>query len=251
MRHENGPEFITRVLLLEDDGLLQEQLVSMMNDRSYCVRAVKSPEDALAILGSGWEPSVVVIDLFLPTSEVLGVGRALRSNCAVPVLVVVPGSDDRMLAGETSPRVHVLRRPLTSAQILGHIERVMTRRTRLAIPAIGSLSYVPGTLACTIGRERIDLGSDEALLLEQLMLHAGTVVSRSDLFALLAGFHRDLDLRIVDVYLVRLMVKIGSKHGVSVRLSSNRAGYILAVDEVDLSINPATFSAEGAESLSA
>lgn len=251
MRQANRPEFTTRVLLLEDDGLLQKQLVSLMDDGSFCLRAVKSPEDALAIVGTGWQPSVVVIDLFLPTSEVLGVGRALRSTCAVPVLVVVPGSDDRMLAGEASPRLHVLRRPLTSTQILGHIERVMNRRTRPSILSIGLLSYVPGTLACMIGRERIELGSDEALLLEQLMLHPGTVVSRSDLFTLLLGFHRDLDLRIVDVYLVRLMVKIGSKHGVTVRISSNRAGYILASDGVELPADPVDFTIENKESVSA
>lgn len=232
MRHHTTLEITPTVgvLLLEDDDLLRAELIGLMAKASLAVRAVRLPEEAIALLGSGWQPSMVVIDLFLPTPEVLRIGRAMRSNCAVPVLVVVQGSDDGMLSGKTNSGLHVVQRPLTSAQILRRCEQMLSHRTRQMVLAVGSLNYIPGTLVCAIGRERIDLSSDEALMLERLMLQPGQVVSRGELFALMSGFHRDLDLRIVDVYLVRLMVKIGSKHGVALRLAHNRSGYILAVD---------------------
>ncbi len=230
MHPENAPESVTRVLLLGDDGLLRDQLLRMATAASIAIRAVRSPEEAIALVGTGWQPSVVVVDLFLPTSEVLMVGRALRSTCAVPVLVVVPGADDGMQSGEASPRLHVAHRPLAPHQVLDHIERLMTKRVRQTILTVGPLTYIPGTTSCTLGQQRIELGRDEGMLLERLMLRPGQTITRDELFPLVSGFHRNLDLRIVDVYLVRLMVKIGSRHGVSVRLADDRTGYLLATD---------------------
>ncbi|MGI8484704.1 MAG: response regulator transcription factor [Thermomicrobiales bacterium] len=219
-----------RVLLLEDDALLRAELISLMAEASFAVRAAGSTDEAIALLGSGWQPSVVVIDLFLPTSEVLRIERATRANCAVPVLVVVQGADDGMLSREANSRLLIVRRPLTPVQIRNHVEWMTLHRTKHVGLAVGSLRYVLGTLVCAIGRERIGLGSDEALMLEQLMIRPGLVVSRGELFELVSGFHGDLDLRIVDVYLVRLVVKIASRHGLSILLAPNRSGYIWALD---------------------
>ena len=58
----------------------------------------------------------------------------------------------------------------------------------------------------------------------------GEAVSRRTLVAAVGGLGFDLDPRVVDIHVVRLMLAIGEDAGVRIMRTADRAGYVLSVD---------------------
>ena len=59
------------------------------------------------------------------------------------------------------------------------------------------------------------------------MLNHGEAVARRTLIASIGGVLRDLDPRIIDVHVVRLMVKFGPTSQVRIDRTPDREGYLL------------------------
>jgi DNA-binding response OmpR family regulator len=88
-----GPRTTTasaRVLVVEDDRSLCSVLASHLGARGHEVRTAASAEDASELLGSGYRPSIVVLDLNLPgdTGWALLRSGPLADADAPPVVVV-------------------------------------------------------------------------------------------------------------------------------------------------------------------
>jgi len=73
------------------------------------------------------------------------------------------------------------------------------------------------------------LAPEEAAALRLLMQHAGEYVTRQTLLSAVIQAHRDLDPRIIDVYLVRLMVKLESATPFRISRSQHFDAYRLEI----------------------
>jgi DNA-binding response OmpR family regulator len=71
----------------------------------------------------------------------------------------------------------------------------------------------------------IDLTWDETAILAALMLNHGEAVSCRTLIASIGGVQRDLDPRVIDVHVARLVVKFGPTSEVRIEQTPDREGY--------------------------
>jgi DNA-binding NtrC family response regulator len=113
-----------RLLVVEDDPIVREELSGLLEDEGYSVLRASSAEDGIAELGRH-EPSVVITDLKLPGESGLAVvdeARASVPDC--PVLVVTAhASVDSAVEAMRRGAFHYLQKPLSADTVLVEVER--------------------------------------------------------------------------------------------------------------------------------
>lgn len=214
------------VLLVEDDRALRVELGAHLAAEGFAVRAVAGLDEALRQASQdGWAPDAVVLDLLLPRREAYVVCRVLRLAYAVPVVLV--GTAGPAGRGEADA---VLPRPVVAADLAACLRELLRPVAAGAGSlTVGALTLLPWVGEARLGARAIALTADEAALLGALMVNAGRPVRRITLLAALRGVNRDVDPRVVDVHLVRLMVKLGDRDGVRLCHAGAADGYALLV----------------------
>jgi CheY-like chemotaxis protein len=121
-----------RVLIVEDDELLQNLWTELLRNQGYGVAAVD--DGALALVEiPRFEPDLILLDLIMPKAEVDGIAllHTLSARLAPVPVVVVSGLGESVAAAitpETAKRlgiVAVIRKPVESESLLREIGRVM------------------------------------------------------------------------------------------------------------------------------
>jgi two-component system response regulator MtrA len=211
-----------RLLVIVDDEPFRNRLLALAEELGVQARQETAAIDAILAYRANWMPHAIVIDQLMPRSEYYAAIRALRSAFGVPVLAVT--AESRSTDQMPEPGVLLLGREAAIAEI-----RRLTHNGASdgAVISIGSLSLDRTGHAATLRGIPLHLPPDEASTLALLMRHAGSVIHRRTLVSALGGLQRDLDPRIIDVHVVRLMVKLGSNAPVSIERSQDREGYIL------------------------
>jgi DNA-binding response OmpR family regulator len=84
------PDISARVLFIEDDAGLANVVIRHLRARGHDARAVPSAEEAAEMIGSGFVPTVVLLDINLPGASGWDLLRegGLRAAGSPPVFVV-------------------------------------------------------------------------------------------------------------------------------------------------------------------
>lgn len=212
----------TNLLMIADDEPFRNRLLELAAELELDVRSEATAVDAILAYRATWVPHAVVLDQLMPRSEYYAASRALRSAFGVPVLAVTGETLSSDLIPE--PGVLLLSRSAALAELRRLARRIESDASRLTI---GPLTLDLLTCTAALNGMPLRLAPDESSTLALLMQHEGSVVHRRTLVAAIGGIQRDLDPRIVDVHVVRLMVKLGSGTPVSIERSQDREGYIL------------------------
>jgi DNA-binding response OmpR family regulator len=214
------------VLLVGDDERTVVRTVMGLSGRGFDVRVAAKIEEAPLRIRADWAPDAIVLDLSLPALETSAIGRALRSTYAVPVIVVAKPGDERLLGMDLAE--HCLHRPFTTDEVSARIRGAL-RRGSAAHEALvaGDLVVASGTRRALLAGRPLALSDDEFALLGRLIADTGRVVGRAALRDALPGVNRDVDSRVVDCYLVRLMVKLSGSTSLRLVRAADRDGYAL------------------------
>jgi DNA-binding response OmpR family regulator len=212
----------TNLLIIVDDEPFRSRLLDLAGDLGIDVRSERAAVEAILAYRATWAPHAIVLDQLMPRSEYYAASRALRSAFGVPVLAV----SSETLSTDHIPEPGVLL--LSRTATLAEIRRLCTRTDGGACAhTIGPLVLDRMTGAATHNGMPLRLTPDEVSTLAILMEHEGSIVHRRTLVAAIGGIQRDLDPRIIDVHVVRLMVKLGTGAPVSILRSPDREGYVL------------------------
>jgi CheY-like chemotaxis protein len=76
-----GTQKRKRVLIVDDERVITDTLVTIFSQSGYETKGVYSAEQALALL-EGWYPNLVVIDVLLPAMN--GIDLAIRMKSQLP-----------------------------------------------------------------------------------------------------------------------------------------------------------------------
>ena len=118
------------VLVVDDDELIQASMGALLNALGHRVTTLASGEEALAALGAGLQPDVVILDLNMPGlggSGTLPLLRALRP--ALPVLLATGRADQSALDLIASdPRTTLLGKPFTMQDLGAGLRRCIARK---------------------------------------------------------------------------------------------------------------------------
>ena len=209
-----------RVLVVEDEAALSQQLAATLKQEGYAVDCAADGEQADFLQRTeGYD--AVVLDLGLPKADGLSVLRGWRnSSLAVPVLILTArASWHEKVLGIDSGADDYLAKPFQMEEFLARLRALIRRANGQFTPELrcGNLTLNPGTARVTVGGNPIRLTSLEFRVLSYLMHHPGQVVSQAELtdHVYAQGFDRDSNT--IQVFIARLRRKLGVPYIVTVR----------------------------------
>ncbi len=200
-----------RVLVIEDEGALREQLVQSLRQAGYAVDATDRGEEG-AYMGREYPVDVAVLDLGLPDIDGLEVlSRWRDAGFDFPVLVLTARSRwDEKVAGLENGADDYLAKPFHMEEVLARLRALVRRSSGWATRVLmaGPITLDTGTHQVHVGERELELTAYEYRLLEYLMLHAGEVISKTTLAEHLYDEETDRDSNVVEVLVGRLRRKL-------------------------------------------
>lgn len=209
-----------RVLLVEDQDLLGDAVRDYVARSGHAVDWMKTIADSEAALSSV-EYGLILLDLNLPDGSGLDLLKKMRRKAQATPVIILTARDqvsDRIL-GLNSGADDYLVKPFDldelGARIAAVNRRMMTKP--FAGITIGELVIETETRRVTVKGENVDLTAKEWIVLEELIRHPGTTVSKDRIEDALYAFGSEIESNTVEVYISRLRKKIGASAIVTLR----------------------------------
>ena len=204
---------MSAVLLIEDDRLLRRTVRASLHSWDFDVLEAESGEEALTMLSSG-RPDLVILDLSLPGHRRDRDAAASALVHAVPVLVLTvrDGLDDKVTALDAGADDYMVK-PFEPEELLARARAHLRRSqaptpTQPAVVRSGQLEIDLARSLVTWDGEPVALTPTELRLLEVLLAHRGTLVTREKLLQAVWGSRRHSDLTRLRVFVLHLRRKL-------------------------------------------
>ena len=210
-----------RILVVEDTRDMNRLIVKALTKAGYSVDGCFDGEEALDYL-AGAEYDAMVLDVMMPKldgHQLLAKLRAEGSDLPVLFLTARDSIADRVEGLDLGADDYLVK-PFAFEELLARI-RAMTRKhagSRTDTLTVGDLVLdTRGRTAARAGRE-IPLLPKEYAILEHLVRHAGTVLSREQLEDRIWNYEKAGSSNNIDGYMSRLRKKIDADVPESQRL---------------------------------
>jgi two-component system response regulator MprA len=220
-----------RVLVAEDDPGVRETLEAALSFEGYQVDSVADGAAALTRLGDD-PPDLLVLDIGMPRIDGLTVCRMARERgIRLPVLILTARQEvsDRV-AGLDAGADDYLAKPFALDELLARV-RALLRRTDVGAGAevqmLGDLRLDPASRTVTRAERAIDLTKTEFDLLELLLMNAGLVLSRSQIYDRIWGYDFGTSSKSLDVYIGYLRSKTEADGEPRLIQTVRGVGYVL------------------------
>jgi two-component system response regulator PhoP len=200
-----------RILVVEDEDALRDSLKAQLTAAGFAVDVAANGEDGLWA-GLEYPLDVAIIDLGLPKLPGLEVIRRLRAqNRSFPILVLT--ARDRWqdkVEGLDAGADDYVSKPFHFEEVLARVQALMRRTGGWATPELTCGPYVLDTRRqrMTLNGSPIELTNYEYRLVEQLMLHAGKVLSKTQLSERMYEEEVQRDSNVLEVFMMRLRRKL-------------------------------------------
>lgn len=200
-----------RILLVEDDAQLHENLKNALIGQNYSVDSAFDGEEGL-YLASEYQYDAAIIDIGLPKLDGISLITQLREqDVKYPVLVLT--ARDRWqdkVQGLDAGADDYLTKPFQHEELNARINALIRRSAGQASPIMSSgvLSINTASHQVKVKDVEITLSSYEYRLLAYLMLHLGQVASKTELTEHLYDQDFDLDSNVIEVFVRRLRKKL-------------------------------------------
>lgn len=201
-----------RVLVVEDEPSLREQLAGALAEAGYAVDAAADGHRADFFLRTETY-DVVVLDLGLPGVDGLTLlGRWRSSGYTAPVLVLTArGSWHEKVQGIDAGADDYVAKPFRIEEVLARIRALIRRASGHAAAVIrcGAVTLDPRQTHVTLHGEPVRLTGHEFRVLSYLMHHCDRVVPGRELVEHIYARDLDRDSNTVEVFIARLRRKLG------------------------------------------
>jgi len=200
-----------KVLVVEDDARIAEEVTLALQGAGYIVDAVADGEDAW-FRGDTEEYDAVVLDLGLPNMDGLSILKKWRANDRrFPILILsARGSWSERVEGIDSGADEYLPKPFHMAELLARLRAIIRRSAGNATTtlSIGSLTLDPRQMRVAQDGQPINLSPQEYRLLSYLMHHAGRIVTQIELTEHLYAQDFERDSNAIEVLVGRVRKKL-------------------------------------------
>jgi DNA-binding response OmpR family regulator len=225
-----------RVLVVEDDPTISRFVVRGLREEHYRVDLAEDGLTAERLAGDETY-DVIVLDLLLPGLDGMTLCRRLRQQgIDAPVLMLTARDavHDR-IEGLDAGADDYLVKPFAFDELLARL-RALTRRGRTrhldTSLTCGPIVLNSATHLVTANGQPVDLSATEYRLLEHLLRHAETIVSRDQLAEHVWGGEYDPFSNVADVYIGYLRRKLRAAGVAEPLIHTIRGlGYMLKVRE--------------------
>ena len=209
-----------RILVVEDEAALAEQLQAALGAAGYAVdRAADGARADYLARTEAYD--AILLDLGLPRVDGLTLLRQWReAGLIVPVLILTArGTWSEKVLGIDSGADDYVAKPFRVEEVIARTRALIRRARGHASPELrcGAVVLDPRQSSVTLDGAPVALTSHEYRTLAYLMHHPGRVVSRSELTEHIYAQSFERDSNTVEVFVARLRRKLGASFIETVR----------------------------------
>jgi two-component system copper resistance phosphate regulon response regulator CusR len=225
-----------RILVVEDEKKVAASIRATLQREGYDAELAHSGEEGF-FLATTKSFDLVILDLMLPARDGLQILAALRKrDLGMPVLILTSKDtlEDRV-NGLNAGADDYLVKPFALSELLARV-RALLRRGRTDASAslrLANLEMDTARHKAMRGGKELTLTAHEFSLLEYLLRHQGSVVSREmlarDVWKETAR-HTPLD-NVIDVHIARLRRKMDDSFQTKLLHTVRGVGFVLREDE--------------------
>lgn len=201
-----------RILVVEDDSVLREAVVSLLTEERYLVDAAVSGDEGLYAAEQGIY-DLLVLDIMLPEINGFEIVKALRSQGnTVPILLLTARDsvDDRVMGLESGADDYLVK-PFAIRELLARVKALLRRKGNLmpdGEPSYGGITLSTKVRDGFVNHQPLGLTTKEYDVLEFMILNKEQILTREQLFDRIWGFESDTTTSIVDLYIHYLRKKL-------------------------------------------
>ena len=203
-----------RILLVEDDPTLSNQVRQALEEADYAVDLAVDGRDA-QYRGETEPFDAAILDLGLPLVDGITVLKGWRAHgIRCPVLILTARDTwHEKVAGIDAGADDYLGKPFHMEELLARVRALIRRASGNAssVLACGTVRLDTRSGRVSVDGESIVLTSHEFKVLSYLMHHQGEIVSRSTLTEHIYAQDFDRDSNTIEVFVGRLRKKIPSE----------------------------------------
>ena len=207
------------ILIVEDEPITREQLVSYFEEEGFQVSSTGSGSEVLPLVSDN-EVILVLLDIKLPGKDGLTLTREIRAQSDIGIILVTSKQDqiDRILGLESGADDYVTK-PFDPRELLSraknlirrvHIQQSQRRKNHIHSFDGWQLDLNKRELTSPEG-EQTTLSAGEYQLLLAFMEKAGEVMNRDQLMFRIRNREWFPDDRYIDVLVGQLRKKLGEK----------------------------------------
>lgn len=222
-----------KILLIEDEQLLADSLVTLLSSKDFQVEAVYDGETGVefALLGIY---DLLILDIMIPKLNGLELARKVRAQrCNVPILMLTAKSDisDR-IEGLNAGADYYLTKPFDTRELLACINALLRRQgNQVDVMRFGNTELDLSTCLLHCGDRSVRLSAREFDVMRALLQGGKRITSKESLLARVWGYESEAVENHVEVYIAFLRRKLGSI-GSDIRIETQRRmGYYLECDQ--------------------
>jgi len=221
-----------KFILVEDDTEIVE-FITLALDLGWSqakVIAVNQGKGVADLIASE-SPDLVLLDLGLPDISGFEVLKEIRRISNIPVIIItVSDAEESIVKGLTLGADEYIVKPFGQLELLARIKAVLRiKNSQYSTPiSVGSLKYYPESFTLKCGSKDIHLTRTECLIIHELLINKGKVVTYNQLAGSIWGDFYPNAPDAIRVYIRRLRSKIEAEPGCSGLITSKPGlGYIL------------------------
>ena len=205
-----------KVLVLEDEASIRGFIVINLRRAGYDVIEAESGEEALERLHENPDARVALLDIMLPGIDGFEVCRRIRAtNSRIGIIMLTARSQEMdKVTGLMTGADDYVTKPFSPAELTARVDALVRRSGGEELPQVtGELSQPPfllNTRNRTLEKngQRIKLTQVEYSIMRVFMENPGKALSREEILDMVWGRDYFGELKIVDVNIRRLRLKI-------------------------------------------
>ncbi|MDR2687137.1 MAG: response regulator transcription factor [Oscillospiraceae bacterium] len=206
-----------RILVAEDEASIREFVVINLEHSGYEVEQAGDGAQAWEIFQSNEEGfDLALLDILMPELDGLELARRIRQRSARVGVIFLTARAQEMdkVKGLLSGADDYITKPFSPSELMARVESVLRRVSQPGKPpeqgalVSGAFRLDPRGRSLRRGSERIELTNIELQMMEYFLANKNRTLSRRDILASIWGEEGVNDLKIVDVNIRRLRMKI-------------------------------------------
>lgn len=226
----------TRLLVVEDDYSTRELTRNVLEKAGYIVSAVSDGPEALKKIEQQGLPSLLLLDLGLPSMHGFEVAAKVKKMADVPIIILTGMSDIKyVIQGLRDYADDYITKPFNTDEMLARVQRVLSRVGTTPHPP-QPLLVIDDHLAIDFAGNRIVMDGEsrtltptESAILSVLYRHQGKVVANTTLMARVWPNEEVFEDRL-RVHVFRLRTKLRSPMSGATYIATERGvGYSFVV----------------------
>ncbi len=222
-----------RLLLVEDDPNLSQSLAAQLEQAGYSVERSTDGREGL-YYAREYPVDLAIVDLGLPSMSGVELIKQLRADGKEYPILVLTARDrwqDKVEVLKLGADDYVVK-PFNVEELLARVDALLRRAGGWAQSELvcGPIVLDTRTQEVKVNGAKLELTSFEYKLLEYLMLHAGEVLSKTQITEALYSEDFERDSNVIEVFIGRLRRKLDPENSYKPIETLRGRGYRLAAE---------------------